>query len=56
MSSEKLKRRPFLYPAEGKMLSTTLRLSTKQREKLAVLGGGKWVRVMIDAARTDKLD
>lgn len=51
MSNEKLKRRPFLYPAEGKMMSTTLRLSTKQRVKLATLGGGKWVRAQIDAAK-----
>ena len=51
MTAAKKTRRPFLYPKEGKMESTTLRLTGPQREKLAKLGGGKWVRDKIDAAK-----
>jgi len=57
MSSEKLKRRPFLYPAEGKMLSTTLRLSDAHANKLAALAKrdktsrGGWMRAAIEAAK-----
>lgn len=57
MTATKLARRPFLYPKEGKMESTTLRLSDGHKTKLEALAKrdktskGGWLRAQIDAAK-----
>ena len=54
MSSDKKKRRPLLYPEAGVMRSHTVRTTEVQWAKLELLGGAKWLRDQIDAARVPK--